>query len=534
MKLNVLVLVLLPVLVYAQSLGNGFVALDDELLILDNPKVHGLTFEHVRDAFTTYDPELYVPLTLLTYQMEYALFGPNPVAFHATSLLLHIMNTLLVFAVLRRLLGGAWGAFVLSLLFAVHPLHTEAIAWASGQKDLLAATFFLGSLSTYLTFKATGKQYALSVVLFALGLLAKVSVAPLPFVLVLVDWLRGERIDRANLRQKLPYFTLAAIFLVVAFFGKQVQVRDLWAPLLLSFIAIPFYLGKLLVPLNLSIFYPFTGDVTFLHPRIFGGLLLVLAVTIAAVLVLRRSRVPAFAWFSFLLLLAPSFLNVLKGSEVGINDLYFASDRYAYLPSIVLLVAVGSPLSLRAGRWLLLLVLPLVFLTARQSLVWRESETLFRHAVAAQGNSHVAMSNLAGLLARSRRLDEAAELYDQSLAIRRTPMTLFNLAQVRAAQGMKAEAVELYEELLALRPDHAHGHAKLGSLELQRGNIDQAFILLERARELDPGIPSVHYNLGLMYEHLGRTDDARRSFERVLELDPRDSQALRKLGRGSS
>jgi len=523
-------LILVPLLVYSCSLTGDFLALDDELLIIDNPTARGLTLSNITEAFTSYDPELYIPFTLLTYQLEYSLFELNPLPYHATNLLFHILNGLLVFAILKRLLSRR-AAFLCALLFALHPLNVEGVAWASGRKDVLSAFFFLLSYWLYFRSKEQGKGLWKSLVAFACGLLSKVSVFPLPFILLLTDWVRGERIDRSNLKRKAPYFVLAALFLIVAFFGKHVQVGNLLLPLLLSFVSVPFYLWKFVLPIGLSIFYPFTTAVSLINPQVFFGLLIVIAVTVGAFFSLKWTRRVLFAWLFFLIMLAPSFLNVMKGGEAGISDIYFASDRYVYLASIGLLSLVGLLITRKTVLAFIGIALIFGALTYRQSLTWQSSEALFQNVIKNQRHSHVAYNNLAGILVQNGEIERAVELYEQSIGIRENSRALFNLAQLTAVENDRERAIELYERGLVVDPTEARMRANLGGIYLMRGDVEQAYEHLIKASEDDPRIVSVHYNLGLIYEHWGQADRAKRSFQRVLELDPHDEQARVKLGR---
>jgi tetratricopeptide (TPR) repeat protein len=380
-------------------------------------------------------------------------------------------------------------------------------------------------------YRETGRHYLISIVLFALGLLAKVSIVPLPFVLLLTDWLQGRPIDRTCLREKIPYFLLAVLFLGIALYGKSKQASFPTVSLFLSFVSIPLYLKNFFWPSGLSIFYPFTEELSLTQPQILGGLLLIIGLSIAAWWSLRRTRVLAFGWVFFLLLLVPSFVNVVKGGAHGFYDLYIGSDRYAYLASIGILVPLGSLLSTRWLTVLLPIILVLAVATFRQSLTWHSSEALFAQVIRHHENSHVAYNNLGGILAKNRKYTEASQLFEKSLAIKKTSKSLYNIGQVYTALQQYPEAIAAYQQLVTLDPRHAHGHAKLGGLLLMLGNVPEAFENLQRAEELDKQIPSVYYNLGLINEKLGQQEEARRSFERVLELDQRDPQALQKLGR---
>ena len=316
-------LFLVPLLVYFPVLRSDYVAYDDELLLVDNVKAQGVTWENVKQAFTTYDPELYIPLTILSYQVEYSIIGWwNSAVSHGVSLAIHLMNVLLVYWLMRLLLQNSpFAAFAVALLWAIHPLNVEAVAWAAARKDLLSGFFFLCTLILYLrSLRLT------SYVSFLLGLLAKVSIAPLPLVLFLLEWFihpllfKGEGRVRV-LRRISPYFLLSLLFVVIALLGKKAQVHTLGTTLLAPFIAIPFYLQKLFIPTGLSILYPFTEDLSLAHPSVLLGILVVGGIAGLVWWSLRWTRSIACALGIFLLLLAPSFLNVARRGDGGIIDL---------------------------------------------------------------------------------------------------------------------------------------------------------------------------------------------------------------------
>src|SRR3989344_4256763 len=197
---------LLAMLIYGSSLGNGFVQWDDGLLIYENPAIRGITWTNLKTIFTTYDPELYIPLTLFTYQVDYLIAGTHAAFYHFHALILHTLNVLLVLWFLKRLTGKTALAVVIGLVFMVHPLHTEAVAWSSARKDLLATMFFLLSIIAYMRYREAEKKllYSASLCAFLLGLLAKVTVLTLPAVLLLFDWKRDGNISRRSLIASLP------------------------------------------------------------------------------------------------------------------------------------------------------------------------------------------------------------------------------------------------------------------------------------------------------------------------------------------
>ncbi|MBI3331412.1 hypothetical protein HYZ99_00445, partial [Candidatus Peregrinibacteria bacterium] len=324
-------LAVITVGVYSAVFTHGFVDWDDPTLITQNPYVT----EFSPKIFSTYDPELYVPLTLLTYQIEHAIAGLKPFLFHLDNLILHILNVLLVFLLFYTRTKDRALAFLGALIFAVHPLNVEAVAWVSARKESLMTFFFLTSiLATQKSDRNWDKWHIGSIALFACSLLSKVTAAPLPLLLMFLDRRDGLSL-RESLRKRWPYLLLALILGVVALFGKRGSIGlDPLSFVILAVQSIAFYIQKLLLPIDLAAFYsapPITLSLQF-----FIALLTILFVCVVGWL-LRRHQNVLFGLVFFLLTLAPSLFGYQKANEIAL-----AADRYAYLPSIGWILFVGS------------------------------------------------------------------------------------------------------------------------------------------------------------------------------------------------
>ena len=335
---------LISFLIYGSALNNDFVLWDDHYLIVGNPIVKEISLWSLKEAFKTFDPELYIPATLMSYQIDHLLWGMNPFGFHLTNLVLHTMNALLVMMFLFLLLRNVHLSLFVGLLFLVHPLHTEAVAWASARKDVLSSFFFLLSVCSYLQWRGrengqagSGKLlYSFSIFAFALGLLAKVSIIMLPVILLLIEWLLCHRRLLASsfvtISRLTPYFLLSVMFGIVGFFGKREAFS--FATYFEKAIVAPkstlFYLEKFFWPTEFSVLYPYT-DASIASPEFFIPLVIVMAITFLVLFLKKYQCVLAFSYFFFLITLLPTFLNIARGGDM---DRYFASDRYGYIPSI--------------------------------------------------------------------------------------------------------------------------------------------------------------------------------------------------------
>lgn len=535
----ILLLVILTAVVYAGTVRNAFVNFDDPPLITENAAVHELTPRSLLYVFSSFDPELYIPLTLFSYQLEGAFFGLTPGVVHATNLLLHLMNVVLVGWVAWGLTRRTWVAVLIAGIFALHPINAQAVLWASARKDLLSALFSLTSFGLYVVYRRNGGRtaYLLSLALFLCALLSKVSVALFPLMLLLTDWLEGDRL-RTRIREKIPFFVISALLIIVAFIGKSqiLESSDLRTNILLGFKSIVFYLWRAFVPIGFSIIHPqiplyLTSAFLFLF---YAGMTVLLL--LIALLAAQRWRILTWGIAFFLLFLIPTFTNFFQNGE-----LYFAYERYAYLPLVGILLSFFAVLDMVFQERerlrmpftvaLALCVLTLGALAMRQVSFWRSSEALFRHVLILYPNSAVAHGNLGSALVEQGDLDGALREYQ--LAQEADPefvFALFNTSQVLwrqarydlsdrflegAMQIVRKKNVVVLPDLL---PFFTYA-------ERQRsiGKGEEAIHALEEAAELAPHIAVAHYNLGVQYHAYGRLDDALRELERSRSLQPRNA-----------
>ena len=537
-------------LIYARSLFNGFVDWDDGLLVINNPIIRGPTPLHVWQAFTSYDPELYIPLTFLSYQINFLLGGLHAFGYHLVNLVLHVGNAVLVTGIISLLMTPQAERLLLSkksaaalfagLLFLVHPLHTEAVAWASARKDVLSAFFFLLSLFFFLHFLRDHREkwYRVSVCAFFIALLAKVTVIVLPLILVLAAWRERERFDRSFVLRLVPFFGLSILFGVIALFGKQGNTSLLTDKILIGSKATVFYLTHLFYPADFSVLYPYTSVISIGNPDLLIPVLVIIAITAGTILsvrILGGNRDVLFGWFFFLLLLLPSFANFVKGKDI-LLDVYFASDRYAYLASVgILIIIVPGFYALYKWKRIpvmaagVLIIVFLSLLSYRQSLTWRNTETLFQNVLASYPDSHLAHNNLRSLADRRGDLKTAAMEYTASLAVRPNSAAFFNLGQMYMQLKLPDRAMEMYRKALEQNPDDRDSLINLGVLLLNAGNVNESIAVLEHARNTDDRFAPAYFNLGLAYEKAGRRADAVAAYRRATELDPAGEAAAGRL-----
>lgn len=529
---------------FGAALWYGFLEWDDRLLIVDNPLVRRFS----PGIFWSYDPELYIPLTLLSFQVEHLIAGLNPAVFHAVNLALHVLNAALVWrlidALLRQTTRGdrvathfphvlqfsQFLSFAVALLFAVHPLHTEAVVWISARKELLATAFGLAAILMHLRWRETGRssQRWWSVGLFACSLAAKATALLLPAVLMVLDVARGRRCDRRLLREHAPGLAISAIFAAIAFVGREHALAlGTLQGFLLAVRSTAFYLQKLVLPLDLSPLYPAPVPLSIASPAVLLSLAIVAGLIAAAWLLRRRAPFTSAGIASFLLLLVPSFFAFERSDEI-----LLAADRYAYFPSVGILLVVSLVIAavmkkiptvsgIVGSIGFLGILVTLIALSRAQTRIWRDTDSLFRHALELAPSSPVALNNVGAQALARGELDRALEYAQAALAIRPDyPDALVNVAVIHGRRGEFDEAESLLRRALAIDPSHAQSHFNLAGVHLKRGDAPEAVRLYRRTLELRPLHVPALWQLAQLELAAGEMEEARAHYRLLLSLEP--------------
>ena len=491
------------------------------------------------------------------------LFGLHAGGFLLTNLLFHIANALLLFLWLRRTTRALGSSFLVAALFALHPLHVESVAWVTERKDVLSTFFWLLSMWAYIWYvESPGfRRYLLILVCFSLGLMAKPMLVTLPFVLLLLDywplgrWPQKSPGSAKNSRaqkpesgvplgrliwEKAPLLALVVIFSVVTIHAQketgalaQLAYIPLPSRLANAFVAYVTYMVKMIYPSGLAVFYPHSRDAFPLWQGLGASLTLAL---ISLLIIRQTSRHPYLlvGWLWYLGTLVP----VIGLIQVGEQAL---ADRFTYVPLIGLFIMVAYGMAELTARWrpagfLLpvgagMVLTALMICTWLQVGYWRDSASLFAHALQVTSNNALAHNNLGIALLSQGKVDQAITHCEE--AVRLQPnyaKAHYNLANTLFSRGEVNQALAQYEGALQLQPNYAKAHNSLGLALLSQGKVDQAVAHFEKSLSIQPDSPAAHNNLGMALLSQGKVDQAVAHFEKALSIRPNSAEVHNNLG----
>jgi tetratricopeptide (TPR) repeat protein len=528
-------------LVFLGTLRNGFVNWDDNLYVYENAVIRSFDGYFLGWAFFDLNSANWHPLTWMSHALDYEIWGLNPLGHHLTNNVLHAVNTFLLILLVVRLLETAGQgprsdqgrqftlrdsrsilivALTTGLLFGLHPLHVESVAWVAERKDLLCALFYLLSIFSYIGYvnnvedkslpksNLRARNYFLSVFLFIFALMSKPMAVTLPAVLIILDWYPFERPRQGEIGriifEKVPFFVLglaASVLAVIAQHsgGALVSLHyiPLWERLVVGTSALVAYLGKMTVPVHLSSFYSYPVHISFVSFRYLAAVLAVTGITLSSIfLSVKRGRKLWLAVWSYYVI---TLLPVLGIVQVGEQSM---ADRYTYLPSIGPFLAAGLCLAWAYERFLhrkiffkklfavalLCLLFSMSYLTIKRIETWKDSLTLWSDVIEKDPTVHFAFNNR-GLAYRE------AGAYDR--------------------------AMEDYNRAISLKPDFFRAYNNRGVILIERGMLDEALDDFNRASELNPDFYETYMNRGVVYDKKGLFDKAMDDFSMAVSLNPR-------------
>lgn len=526
----------------------------------------------------------YQPLTMISLMLDCAVGGSkdNLVPFHRTSLTLHICNTILVIVLLYLLLGNAFIAAGIGLLFGVNPIPVELICWISDRKDLLASFFSFLCLILYLLYakRSNWKFYVGCIATYILALMSKPTSTPIPVLMLLLDFWPLKRINKKAILEKLPFFALGVISAFITTIS-QGRTSPIIMPsnygikhiILVICHNIAFYLDTIFRPVKLSLFYPYPESLTLTNPTVLTGVIYALALILLLAVSLKWTRVLLTGWLIFFIAILPT-MNIIGFTYM------IAADRYIYLPSIGILIIFGvlfknlygtnDKTKIAAQRtmvFVLFAVLASAEFTLSRKYVqhWQDSIGLHRYmleiypnaaslqgmlgmSLAGQGFSKEAIDcyqkalnsdpndvethiNIGYEYQQLREIDKAVMHYEKALEIKpNQPNAHNNLGNALKAQGKFTDAIEHYKKALAARPEYTDALYNLAETLQKTGQIDDAVQYYQRLLKLAPKDAETYYNLGLIFSEHGKLEEGICYFQTAVEIKPDYALAHCNLG----
>jgi tetratricopeptide (TPR) repeat protein len=520
-----LALTITTVAVFCQLCHYDFVNFDDLGYVKENLNVKsGFTREGIKWAFTSKYASNWHPLTWLSHMLDCQLYGTDAGWHHLTNVFLHIVNTLLLFAVLRAMTGALWQSAFVAAAFSLHPLHVESVAWISERKDVLSTLFWLLTMAAYLRYvKHPGiVSYLLTLLSFALGLMAKPMLVTLPFVLLLLDYWplgrfrpekaiknvkrqrRGKSVDapskwnveRRLIWEKVPFFTLSAVSSIITFFvqkswGAVITINQLPLNIRIANASISYvkYIVKMVYPRHLTVFYPHS-DIKLPMLQALAAALLLLGISAWVIYLAQKRKYLLVGWLWYLGTLVP-VIGLVQVGGMGL------ADRYTYIPFTGLFIIIAWGFNdLLAGwkyRKITLNISAAVVLSALaicswfQVGYWRNSISLFEHAIEVTEDNYLAHSSLASALQSEGKIEQAFEHFYKALQVGKnfTPAYVSLGAALIDAEKTD-EAIGYLTKAIQLDPKSALAYGELGRAMAQTGKINEAIALFEKAHRLEP------------------------------------------------
>jgi len=531
------VILVLTLLAYIPVLNAGFVSWDDGEYVLENTFLKNGDLKSL--LITPMQGNIH-PLTMFTLFINYLISADNAWSYHLFNLIFHLINCFLVFRLAMALSkGNTIISFTTAILFGIHPVHVESVAWVSERKDVLYALFFIAGLVSYTKYADTNsrKQYFLTILFFILSLLSKPSAVVFPLAILCIDLLRKRPLSVRLFVEKIPFFALSLIMGIMTFFAQQKASSfgkihfEAINKILYGFYGIMMYIVKMIAPVNLSVFYPYPP----LNSQLPIGYYIAPFFFIVLAFILyyswkKRNRVIAFGILFYLvnLLLVLQFLPV--GSAV-------IAQRYTYIPYIGLFFIVGWIIDRYAGgnisktAWVIFPVtLILCVLTWVQASTWHSSATLWDQAIKTHPSAK-AYAVRAMLLRKEKNYDLAIEYFNRAIHLDTRDFELYsNRGNIYFDLGKPELAINDYRKALSMKPDFPEALDNMGAQFAILGQYDSSLIYITKAIKIKPDLKAAYSNRALTYMRLNRNEEAIRDWEKFLQFEPNAADVYNTIG----
>jgi tetratricopeptide (TPR) repeat protein len=573
---------------YEPMRHNGFVSYDDTRYITENPDVRaGITWRTLGRAFTQPHYYMWHPLTTITNMLDCQFFGLNPFWHHLVSLLFHIANVLLLFWILAYITEAKWSSAFIAAVFALHPIQVESVAWAAERKTVLSGLFWFLTILAYIwhTKRPSTGRYIVVFLVYGLCIMTKPTVVTIPLALLLLDYWPLERLNLGShpagrtvpvgrlVIEKVPLLVLSATLAVATFIAQRsggavvplenVSLADRIANMFISYIS---YIGKMIWPSGLAVFYPLPRA-DFSNTTVVICTLLFVLISVMSIYIGRRRKYIAFGWLWYVGTLVPVIGLVQSGAQAMAN-------RYMYIPMVgLLMIAVWAVKDLVGNRPRLKVVMAVfagvvlssaIIITRMQVRHWQNNITLFEYALKVTKNNSIAENsygcalfdegrvteaiqhlsnavrisptfsdarkNLGKVLLKEGKSNEAIACFNELIKRKKESAEVYyHLAMASGMQGKYDDAIKYYSKTLDIDPKYPDAHGRMGTALLAAGRTKEAIAQLNEAAQIKPDRAEVYVNLGTAYTQLGRYEQAIQNWLRAVQLDANNADTLNNL-----
>ncbi len=536
--LPLLAILVITALSYSSALKNEFTNWDDPAHVLEYPSIRQINFTSLQKIFTETVNNTYHPLTSLSFAIEHHFFGFKPFIFHLDNVLLHLAVVALVYLFCGQCGLSPAAATLATLIFGIHPIHVEAVAWVTARKDVLYAFFYLLALNSYLRYVDTGKKrfYVLTILLGLTSMLAKAMALSLPLILFLCDWLKKRKFSARSIAEKIPFFIyivpLAAITYKTHSFVSSADAHIARAVLIYLW-TFTFYILKFIWPHPLIPLYVLPDPVNLAQPAYLGAVACV-ALMVILFFVSWKSQIRRWLMFAYSYYFLSIFFLLRTNTYFELNWIVVA-DRYAYLPVLGFCMLAGYAANqllerkevknvvLRYGALVVVSLISVIMAvtTFKQCKVWKNGLTLWDHAIKNSVGNHLSYNNRGTMYLKEKNWDLALADFSKSIEINSGfPIVYINRGDVYNQLKKYNLAFSDYTKAIVLNPNLAITYSKRGNLLSALGRYDLALKDFDRAIVLNPSDTDSYYNRGTVYGFVGQYEMAIMDFNKTLSLNP--------------
>ena len=495
-----LAIIVLTCLAYIPVFTDGFTNWDDNIFVTSNELIRSFSWFNIKTWFTQPFVGQYQPLVLLSFAIDYSINGYDPLVFHISNLLFHLVNTFLVFKFIDLLFKNTFVSLLTALLFGIHTLNVESVAWITERKNVLFTLFYLGSLICYLKYldKNNFKYFLSTLILFVISLASKSAAVTLPVVLVLIDYIyRRDHFKKLVLIEKIPFFALSlfiGIYTIIAHqqYGALSNATgySFWMRMLISAQALIFYFEKLVLPANLSAYYPLPQDLKNRLPQLIIGFVFMYGIIISSVVIAIKKR------NNFILFGLGFFIINLVLFIIPAGVPVLTTDRYTYVPfiGIFLIMAYGLYIIINKTSklkilWLSLIVsyvLMLSILTFKQSQLWQDSITLWNNVINKTGEASFPLMKRGIAYRHLNDFEKALNDLNASIELdNQYPVVFENRGYIYLLQEDYKNAIQDFNQAVVIDSQSAYSLRNLGLCYLNLQEYEKALSLINQSLEID-------------------------------------------------